>query len=254
MSTIEWTNETWNPIAGCSRISPGCQHCYAERMAARLKAMGQPQYQDVVNGKRWTGKIEYVRSALGKPLERKKPTMYFVNSMSDLFHKDVNVFALNEIWGVMAATPQHTYQILTKRAELLPERVGAMVRVYGILPNVWIGISVESQKYADERIPFLTSVPAAVRFLSCEPLLGSLDLFSIEEDFIDWVIVGGESGPGARPMKAEWARDVRDQCVAADVLFFFKQWGGANKKKTGRVLDGRTWDKMPGVPNVKARA
>lgn len=250
MSKIEWTNETWNPITGCTRISPGCQHCYAERMAARLKAMGQPQYQNVVRrknwseGARWTGAIEFVPSALDKPLKRKIPTMYFVDSMSDLFHKDVNEDWLYKIWFTMSNAKQHTFQILTKRAELLPERVGQVSRAYGVLPNVWVGVSVESQKYAIERIPYLQETPAAVRFLSVEPLLGHVCL-NLEN--IDWVILGGESGPGARPMAKWWPCDVRDQCVAAGVPFFFKQWGGVNKKKAGRVLGGRTWDEMPGV-------
>lgn len=256
MSSIEWTQETWNPITGCARVSPGCQHCYAEIMARRLKAMGQSQYQNVVNGKRWTGAVELAPDSLYKPYKRKKPTMYFVNSMSDLFHKDVTMEWLDEIWAVMSIAKQHTYQILTKRAELLPERVGAMVRTFGVLPNVWIGVSVETQEYADKRIPFLTATPAAVLFLSCEPLLGPLDLEYLAYEaagpewaghnrLADWVIVGGESGPGARPMKAAWARDIRDQCQAANVPFFFKQWGGVNKKKAGRILDGRTWDEMP---------
>lgn len=241
MSAIEWTQETWNPITGCTRISPGCQHCYAERMAARLKAMGQPQYQNVVNGKRWTGQIRFVSKILNKPLQRQKPTIYFVNSMSDLFHRGVDIAWLGRIWRVMAYTRRHTYQILTKRAGLLPERVGAMVDTFGILPNVWIGVSVESSDYLS-RIEYLSNTPAAVRFLSLEPLLGPLNL---DLTGIGWVIVGGESGPGARPMKAEWVRDIRDQCVTTGVPFFFKQWGGVRRKKAGRVLDGRTWAEMP---------
>lgn len=243
MSNIEWTEATWNPITGCTRVSPGCQHCYAERMAARLKAMGQEQYQTATYNGKWTGRMGLAMSTIDKPLLRKKPQTYFVNSMSDLFHKDIEISWLELIWGVMAKTPQHTYQILTKRAELLPERVGAMVEKYGILPNVWIGVSVENQKYAMKRIPYLQETPAAVRFLSVEPLLGHV---SLNLDKIHWVIVGGESGPGARPMAKWWPSDVRDQCLAAGVPFFFKQWGGASKKKTGRFLDGRTWDEMPG--------
>lgn len=242
MSSIEWTQQTWNPITGCARISPGCQHCYAERMAARLKAMGQPQYQNAIYNGKWTGRMKLVSSTLDKPLRRQKPTVYFVNSMSDLFHKDVDMAWLERIWRVMAYTPRHTYQILTKRAELLSERVRAMVEVFSILPNVWLGVSVESSDYLS-RIEYLSDTPAAVRFLSLEPLLGPLDL---DLTGIDWVIVGGESGFGARPMKAEWVRDIRDQCVAAGVPFFFKQWGGVWKKRAGRVLDGRTWDEMPG--------
>lgn len=249
MSSIEWTGETWNPITGCTRISPGCQHCYAERMAARLKRMGQAQYQNVVYNGKWTGQIRFVSKMLDKPLRKQKPTTYFVNSMSDLFHKDAKVAWLDRVWWIMANCPQHAFQILTKRAELLPERVGAMVELFGVLPNVWIGASVENENYT-WRIEKLRRTMAAIRFLSIEPLLGQVDIsYHLKVGIIgkiDWVIVGGESGPGARPMKAEWARDIRDQCVAAGVPFFFKQWGGVNKKKAGRVLDGRTWDEMPG--------
>lgn len=244
MSDIEWTQETWNPVTGCTRISPGCQHCYAERMAARLKAIGQPQYQSVVNGKRWTGKIELAPDSLYKPYKRQKPTVYFVNSMSDLFHKGVKAEWLDEVWCVMATVPQHTFQILTKRAELLPERVGAMVERFGVLPNVWIGVSIENSDYL-KRMDLLLCTSVAVNFLSLEPLLGPLPDLNLTG--IDWVIVGGESGFGARPMKAEWVRDIRDQCAAAGAPFFFKQWGGVWKKRAGRVLDGRTWDEMPGV-------
>jgi len=242
MSTIEWTQETWNPITGCTKISPGCQHCYAEIMARRLKAMGQPQYQNVVNGKRWTGAVELAPDSLYKPYKRKKPTMYFVNSMSDLFHKDVTTEWLDEIWAVMSIAEQHTFQVLTKRAEELPDRVGEMCDTFGVLKNVWLGVSIENGDYLN-RIDFLQNTPAAIRFLSLEPLLGPLP--GIDLSGIDWVIIGGESGPGARPMKAAWARDIRDQCQAANVPFFFKQWGGVNKKKAGRLLDGRTWDEMP---------
>lgn len=242
MSAIEWTQETWNPVTGCTRISPGCQHCYAERMAARLKAMGQPQYQGVINGKRWTGVVELAPDSLYKPYKRKKPTTYFVNSMSDLFHESVTSEWLDEVWGVMSIAKQHTFQILTKRAEILPERVGAMTRVFGILPNVWIGVSIENSDYL-KRMDLLLCTSVAVNFLSLEPLLGPLPDLGLTG--IDWVIVGGESGFGARPMKAEWVRDIRDQCVAAGVPFFFKQWGGVWKKRAGRVLDGRTWDEMP---------
>lgn len=253
MSSIEWTQETWNPITGCTRISPGCQHCYAERMAARLKAMGQAQYQNVVrrkngiDGARWTGQIRFVSKMLDKPLKRQKPTTYFVNSMSDLFHKDVDIAWLERIWWVMSRCPQHTFQILTKRADLMPGRVMEMIGEYRIvLPNVWLGVSIENENYSG-RIKNLNSTQSTIRFLSLEPLLGPLPGLDLRK--IDWAIVGGESGPGARPMQAAWARDIRDQCVAAGVPFFFKQWGGVNKKKAGRLLDGRTWDEMPGVGN-----
>lgn len=261
-SSIEWTGSTWNPITGCTRVSEGCRHCYAERMARRLQAMGQPQYQGTVdkNG-RWTGKVNFVESALEIPLKRKKPTTWFVNSMSDLFHPAIHVKQLTDIFEVMARTPQHTYQILTKRADrLMPlwDNIGIGVafrlgkqRDPGFWPlkNVWLGVSVENQAAADERIPFLLRTPAAIRFLSCEPLLGAVDLSGktvqgvwIDSEYanldpgldeivetegwpIHWVIAGGESGPHARPMHPQWARSIRDQCQAADVPFFFKQHG-----------------------------
>lgn len=245
MSTkIEWVKnsdgtqgDTWNPITGCTRVSTGCTHCFAERMAARLQAMGKPGYQGTVdkNG-RWTGQINFIESALEIPLKRKKPTVYFANSMSDLFHADVEFDWLDSIWSVMARCPQHTFQILTKRASLLSDRVQAMVDIYGILPNVWLGVSVENQAAADERIPYLLQAPAAIRFLSCEPLLGPLDLEDLAFEkagpdwagynpLVDWIICGGESGPHARPMHPQWPRNLRDQCLASGVPFFFKQWG-----------------------------
>lgn len=260
MSKIEWTGETWNPITGCTKVSPGCTNCYAEIMARRLKAMGLSQYQQVINGKgKWSGHIEFVESTLDVPLKRKKPQIYFVNSMSDLFHPMVGIEWLNKIWFIMAQTPQHTYQILTKRATGLELQVSGLVRKYGVLPNVWLGVSVEDQQRANERIPWLLRTPAAVRFLSCEPLLGSIDLdmvwpggmpYPMDGPYvptIHWVIVGGESGPKARPMNPEWARSIRDQCQAANVPFFFKQWGGKNKKTAGNLLDGQVWQQMPDV-------
>jgi protein gp37 len=230
-SAIEWTQSVWNPVTGCTKVSAGCSHCYAERMAARLQAMGQPNYRrgfDVV----------LHESALHLPLSWKKPQTVFVNSMSDLFHERVPDSFLAEAFDVMRQASWHTFQVLTKRAGRL-EAAGAWL---DWPPNVWIGVSVESRRYLD-RLKCIQSVPASVRFVSFEPLLehlGPVDLRAV-----DWAIVGGESGPGARRLEASWVVDLRDQCVAAGVPFFFKQWGGTNKKKAGRLLDGRTWDQLP---------
>ncbi len=231
LTRIEWTDVTWNPVTGCSRTSPGCDHCYAERMAARLKAMGNPRY---VNGFDLTLHWDKV----SEPLRWRTPRRVFVNSMSDLFHPDVPPPFIASVFRTMASAHWHQFQLLTKRARRLPLLADDLPWP----PNIWLGVSVESAAYA-WRADYLRQVPAAVRFLSVEPLIapaGELDLSGI-----DWVIVGGESGPGARPMAADWAHDVRDQCLAADVAFFFKQWGGVNKKATGRELDGRTWDEFP---------
>lgn len=303
MTNIEWTNETWNPLVGCSFQSPGCTNCYAMNMAYRQQAMGTPQYAGTAKktkaGPVWTGKVNFVESALLKPLSWKKPRLIFVNSMSDMFHPDVPFEWIDRIFAVMALSPQHTFQVLTKRsdrmreymtgrilgnqAEYLENEIGLIAADNNLagdggetnkpLPNVWLGVSVEDQKRADERIPDLLQTPAAKRFLSCEPLLGSVDLERVlyKEDYyesganhyidvlrggfwspwgpgfragqdgepknhftnhsdlkdclIDWVIVGGESGKGARPMHPDWARTIRDQCAAANVPFFFKQWG-----------------------------
>lgn len=230
-SSIEWTEATWNPVTGCTKISPGCKNCYAERMAKRLKAMGQSRYQ---NGFALTLQPD----ALDTPLQWKKPRVIFVNSMSDLFHKDVPLDYIKECFDVMARSTQHTFQILTKRADRLAE-------LSGDLPwpkNVWMGTSVESVDYID-RIRSLQTVPAHIRFLSVEPLLGPIPRLPLKG--IQWVIVGGESGPGARPMEPSWVTQIRDQCVAKGVPFFFKQWGGVQKSRTGRALEGRTWDEMP---------
>jgi protein gp37 len=239
ISTIEWTDATWNPVTGCTKISPGCKHCYAERMAARLKLMHADRYR---NGFKLTTHAMSVE----EPLHWRKPRLVFVNSMSDLFHDDVPLDFILQVFDVMKRTPRHTYQILTKRAERLAE-------LAPLLPwpkNVWQGVSVESQKYT-ARIEHLITVPAAVRFLSVEPLLGPID--DLPLDGLHWIIVGGESGPGARPMDPAWARSIRDRCVAAGVPFFFKQWGGTNKKRTGRVLDDRTWDEMPPRQAIEAK-
>ena len=309
MSTkIQWTDETWNPLTGCTKVSPGCAHCYAERESRRLRAMNVPQYQNAVDDQgRWTGKITLIENKLTEPLHWKKPRMIFVNSMSDLFHPDVPVEFIDKVFAVMALADRHTFQVLTKRPERMAEyfafelttamchstqaRVAYWATLFAgergentldaywdmflerwPLPNVWLGTSVENQKTADERIEHLFECPAAVRFLSCEPLLGPVDLTMVKSvprpgtvivgtvlgtdgtrfspcgasgRGLDWVIVGGESGPGARPMDLDWARSLRDQCALVGVPFFFKQWGGVNKKKAGRELDGCEWDEMP---------
>lgn len=230
-SSIEWTESTWNPVTGCSKISTGCKHCYAERMTKRLVAMGQQNYR---NG----FEVTLHPHALELPLRLRKPQVIFVNSMSDLFHEEVPLDFIQQVFGVMNRATHHTFQVLTKRAERLRDLSYA-------LPwpeNVWMGVSVETARYKD-RIDALRAVPAAVRFLSLEPLLG--DLGEMELAGIDWVIVGGESGPGARPMKEDWVLKIKAQCEEQEVPFFFKQWGGVWKKKSGRTLLGRTWDQMP---------
>ena len=230
-SAIEWTESTWNPVTGCTKISSGCLNCYAERMARRLKAMGQPNYR---NG----FKVTCHRHVLKMPLRWKKPQMVFVNSMSDLFHKDVPDDFVLDIFSTMQQAEQHQYQILTKRAERL-------AKLSPELPwqgNIWMGVTVEAADYK-YRIDYLRFTGANIKFLSLEPLLGDLGELNLDE--IDWVIVGGESGPGARPIEIDWVRSIREQCLAQHVPFFFKQWGGVNKKKNGRMLDGQTWDEMP---------
>ena len=230
-SHIEWTDATWNPVTGCSKVSPGCKHCYAERMAKRLQAMGQPNY---ANG----FEVTLQPHMLELPLEWKRPRRVFVNSMSDLFHKDVPLSFIKKVFSVMRRANWHQYQLLTKRSERLLE-VSPLLTWE---PHIWIGVSVENDDYTT-RIDDLRKTGADVKFLSLEPLLGPLRKLNLRG--IDWVIVGGESGPGARPMNPDWVRDIRDQCIRANVPFFFKQWGGQFKKRTGRVLDGRTWDQMP---------
>ncbi|NUQ85214.1 MAG: phage Gp37/Gp68 family protein [Anaerolineales bacterium] len=230
-SSIEWTESTWNPLTGCNKVSPGCKHCYAERMAKRLQAMGLEKYR---NGFRLTLHPE----ALEEPLRWSKPQYIFVNSMSDLFHKDVPLTFIQRIFDVMRRAHWHQFQVLTKRAERLLE----LDPVLAWSPNVWMGVSVENADYA-YRIDLLRQTNAAIKFLSCEPLLGPLPNMNLQG--IHWVIVGGESGPHARPMAQEWVRSIRDQCQAAGVPFFFKQWGGTRKKKTGRLLDNRIWDELP---------
>ena len=230
-SGIEWTESTWNPVTGCDKISPGCKHCYAERMAERLQAMGQPNYRDGFE-------LTLQPKMLELPLTWKKPQTIFVNSMSDLFHDDVPVEYIKRVFEVMRRAHWHRFQVLTKRAE----RLAALASQLSWTPNVWMGVSVENADYL-WRIDRLRSTRAAVKFLSLEPLLGPLPALNLHG--IDWVIVGGESGFRARPMNEAWVVEIRQQCRHADVPFFFKQWGGVNKKKAGRVLDGRTWDEMP---------
>jgi protein gp37 len=322
ISSIEWTEHTWNPIVGCSIVSPGCTNCYAMRMAARIEAAGTaPHYAGLtkkVNGNAvWTGKLALAPEiTLTEPLRRKKPTMYFVNSMGDLFHEDCPDEWIDRVFAVMALCPQHTFQVLTKRADRMRaymanvereaywmnavadlfEIDGSLLnRCYPImgqrdpwlpLPNAWLGVSCERQEEADERIPLLLQTPAAVRFISAEPLLGPIKLherigddwlasgLSGERKGLDWIIVGGESGPKARPMHARWAADIRNQCRVARIPFFFKQWGEwktvrearyydvceavgferVGKKAAGRLLDGREWNEFPSVKQIGAAA
>lgn len=241
-SSIEWTEATWNPVVGCSIISPGCTNCYAMRLARRLEAMGQPKYVGTTrmsgNRPKWNGTVRVDEESVDLPRTWKSGRMIFVNSMSDLFHEEVPLDFMQRVFSTMRETPQHTYQILTKRADQLE----ALSPRFDWPDNVWMGVSVENEDYV-HRIDHLCRSDAFVKFLSLEPLLGPLSGMNLAG--IDWVIAGGESGPGARPLDPEWVRDIRDQCVAASVAFHFKQWGGVNKKKTGRTLDGRTWDEFP---------
>lgn len=244
-SPIEWTEATWNPVVGCTVISPGCTNCYAMRLASRLEAMGQPKYMGTTRKSggraKWNGRVRLDRGALDLPHRWKSGKTIFVNSMSDLFHEHVPLEFVQEVFGAMAATPRHTYQVLTKRAE----RLEGLSQKLPWPENVWMGVSVENAEYL-WRIDHLRRTKAVVKFLSLEPLLGPLDGLDLTD--IDWVIAGGESGPGARPVQPEWIRTIRDQCNRAQVAFHFKQWGGVNKKRTGRVLDGRTWDELPAQP------
>ncbi len=230
-SKIEWTESTWNPVTGCNKISPGCKFCYAERLAKRLKFMGSERYE---NG----FKLTLHRDVVDYPLKWKTPRTIFVNSMSDLFHKDIPFEFIKSVFETMNNAHWHTFQILTKRSDILAEYSKDLLWT----PNIWMGVSVESQKYV-YRIDDLRKVPSSVRFLSVEPLISKIDKINLRG--IDWVIVGGESGPSSRPIEKEWITTIRDKCVRMDVPFFFKQWGGVNKKRSGRTLDGRTWDEMP---------
>jgi len=230
-SSIEWTEATWNPVTGCTKISPGCDNCYAERMSLRLQAMGQHNYR---NGFQLTTQPQM----LEVPLRWKTPQTIFVNSMSDLFHSRVSTDYIHRVFDVMNRAAHHRYQVLTKRSQRL-------VRLSPQMPwqrHIWMGVSVENQAYTF-RVDHLRETEAHIKFLSLEPLLGPLP--GLDLHGIDWVIVGGESGPHARPMQPEWVLDIRDQCLAARVPFFFKQWGGTRKNVTGRELEGRTWDQMP---------
>lgn len=261
-TSIEWTESTWNPIVGCSIATPGCTNCYAMRMAARIEAMGTaPHYDGTterVKGKAiWTGKLALAPDDLiAAPLRRRRPTTYFVNSMGDLFHEDCPDPWIDRVFDVMGEASHHTFQVLTKRAQRLHDYLA--VRRPKALPNVWLGVSTERQKEANERIPLLLKAPAAVRFISAEPLLGPLDIRRYihgrkervgacigRRPPLDWVIVGGESGPRARPMDPAWVESLRLQCDGSEAAFFFKQWGGKNKKVAGRLLHGRTYDAMP---------
>jgi protein gp37 len=239
-SSIEWTEATWNPTTGCDRISRGCDHCYALTLAKRLKAMGSAKYQ-TDGDPRTSGPgfgVAVHPAELALPLRWREPRVVFVNSMSDLFHAKVSLNFVEQVFEVMAATPQHTYQVLTKRAARLAKLAPRLTWP----ANVWMGVSVEDDEQT-ERIDHLRQVPAAVRFVSAEPLLGPLDDLNLEG--IDWLIAGGESGPGCRPVDPAWVRSLRDQCIADGTAFFFKQWGGRTPKAGGRELDGRTWDEMP---------
>lgn len=250
-SRIEWTEATWNPVAGCTILSPGCTNCYAMRLASRLAVMGQAKYADTTRASggrpKWNGNVKTDPSSLDTPRRWKKGRLIFVNSMSDLFHEAVPIEFVKAVFKVMSETPQHTYQVLTKRAERL-EEVG---KELAWPANVWMGVSVESADYV-WRIDHLRRTRAKTKFLSLEPLLGPLDDLNLRD--IHWVIAGGESGPGARRMDREWVRSIRDQCVDAEIPFHFKQWGGANKKKTGRSLDGRRWNQWPVKASKRSKA
>lgn len=234
-SSIEWTEMTWNPTTGCDKLSAGCKFCYAETMTKRLKGMGQEKYSEGF-------KFRIHPATLLVPYTWRKPQLVFVNSMSDLFHKDVPLEYVKSVFKVMNDTPQHTYQVLTKRGDVLESYARHLV----FTPNIWIGVSVEDNRVID-RIPYLQRVDAHTRFLSLEPLLGSLPSLNLEG--IHWVIVGGESGFKAREMKEEWVEEIRIQCEQAGVPFFFKQWGGKNKKAAGRLLNEKTYDEMPAITN-----
>ncbi len=241
-TSIEWTDATWNPVAGCTILTAGCTNCYAMRMAARLEAMGVEKYRGLTRKSggraKWTGKLFLDRKSLAIPATWSKPRRVFVNSMSDLFHADVPADFLAEVWQVMADTPRHTYQILTKR----PDRMIEMVPSLRKLPNVWLGASVEDE-HVLHRVDELRRVPAAIRFISFEPLIGSVASADLTD--IHWVIVGGESGPKARYMDPVWVDEIEARCRHSCTAFFFKQWGGRNKKATGRLLNGRIYDEMP---------
>ena len=228
---IEWTETTWNPVTGCTKISHGCKHCYAERMSRRLKKMGVKKYANGFS-------VALHEDVLDLPFRWKTPRLVFVNSMSDLFHKAAPVEFIESVFCTMNRLPRHTFQLLTKR----PARALSLSRRLHWTPNIWLGTSIESGRWLP-RLDILRETGARTKFLSLEPLLGPLPRLDLTD--VDWVIVGGESGPGARPMEADWVREIRDNCLRFSVPFFFKQWGGVFKKRAGRELDGRTWDEMP---------
>lgn len=230
-TTIEWTESSWNPITGCTKVSPGCKYCYAEKMSLRLQAMGHPNYSDGF-------KVRLHYDILDKPLNWKKPQMIFVNSMSDLFHEEVPREFILKVFETMRLANWHKFQVLTKRSQVLLELDDEI----DWPDNVWMGVSVENKDYSF-RIDHLRKTKAKVKFISFEPLIGPVDNF--KSDNIDWVIVGGESGPNSRPMDEEWVIRIRDLCRFANIPFFFKQWGGRNKKSRGRILEGRIWDDFP---------
>ncbi len=248
-STIEWTDATWNPVRGCTKISPGCAHCYAETFAERFRGVAGHPYEQGFD-------LRMVPHKLAEPLLWTKPKMVFVNSMSDLFHQDVSDDYIRAVVRVMTLANWHTYQVLTKRSERLRDLLQGELREAAEAPHIWWGVSVENRRHGLPRVEHLRAAPAAVRFLSVEPLLE--DLGSLDLEGISWVIVGGESGHGARPMSPLWVRKIRDQCEAASVPFFFKQWGGVRKRRFGRALDGRTHDERPSglglpMPTLKER-
>lgn len=235
-SDIEWTDATWNPVRGCTKLSPGCKHCYAETFSERFRGVAGHPFENGFD-------LRLVPEKLAEPVRWRTPKTIFVNSMSDLFHEFVPDAYIESVATVMELAPWHTFQVLTKRADRMAALLAGKLRRFAQLPHVWWGVSVEDQKYGLPRVEHLRATPAAVRFLSIEPLLA--DLGTVNLSGIDWVIVGGESGHGARPLNPEWVRSLRRQCQRARVPFFFKQWGGVFKSRTGRELDGRTWDEMP---------
>jgi protein gp37 len=238
VSKIEWTNATWNPVRGCTKVSPGCKHCYAEKFAERFRGVKGHPYEQGFD-------LRLVPEKLHDPLKWRSPRMIFVNSMSDLFHENVPDNYIEAVAGVMVAAGRHTFQVLTKRSKRMAALLGSRLRFAAAASNIWWGVSVEDRRYGLPRIEDLRSAPASVRFLSIEPLLE--DLGKLDLSGIDWVIVGGESGPGARTMNAAWVLSIRDQCSRNGVAFFFKQWGGVRKHRNGRSLQGKTYDEFPQI-------
>jgi protein gp37 len=235
-SNIEWTEVTWNPVTGCDQVSPGCAHCYAKTFAERWRGVPGHHYEQGFDLRLWPER-------LSQPLQWRQPRVVFVNSMSDLFHERIPFAFVREVFDVMASVPQHTFQILTKRHE----RLLTLAESLSWPENVWMGVSIENRRFV-HRADYLRHVPAAMRFVSAEPLLGPLEGLSLEG--IDWLIAGGESGHRHRPVRVEWVRELREQCIAENVAFFFKQWGGRTPKAGGRELDGRTWDEMPELNRI----